>query len=61
MELSIAYNQLMAHNKRYSYIPKDGQVVFNNHWAWIVVFQALNKYNFAVVKYYNGQYFITEI
>ena len=51
----------MAHNKRYSYIPKDGQIVFNNHWAWIVVFQALNKYNFAVVKYCNGQYTVVEI
>lgn len=61
MELSIAYNQLMAHNKRYSYISKDGQIVFNNHWTWIAVFQALNKYNFAVVKYCNGQYTVVEI
>ena len=40
---------------------KDGQIVFNNGWAWIVVFQALNKRNFAVVKYYNGCYSVFEI
>ena len=61
MELTRAYHQLMTYNKKYTYIMKDGQIVFNNGWAWIVVFQALNRYNFAVVKYCNGQYFITEI
>ena len=38
-----------------------GQVVFNNHWAWIVVFQALNKRNYAIVKYDNGKYTVIEI
>ena len=40
---------------------KDGQIVFKNGWAWIVVFQALNKRNFAIVKYYNGYYSVIEI
>lgn len=44
-----------------SYIMKDGQVVFNNGWSWIVVFQALNHRNFAVVKYHNGSYSVVEI
>lgn len=33
----------------------------NNHWAWIVMFQALNKRNFAIVKYYKGVFLIAEI
>ena len=61
MELTIAYHKLMTYNKKYTYIIKDGQIVFNNGWAWIVVFQALNKINFAIVKYYNGSYSVVEI
>lgn len=61
METVTAFNQLMAYNKKYSYMQRDGQVVFSNHWAWIVVFQALNKHNFAIVKYDNGKYTIVEI
>ena len=61
MELTTAYHKLMSFNKKYTYIMKDGQIVFNNGWAWIVVFQALNKINFAVVKYYNGKYSVVEI
>ena len=61
MELTIAYNKLMTYNKKYIYIIKDGQIVFNNGWAWIVVFQALNKKNFAIVKYCNGQYSVVEV
>ena len=61
MELTTAYNKLMSFNKTYTYIMKDGQVVFNNGWAWIVVFQAMNKRNFAVVKYYNGVYSVIEV
>ncbi len=61
METVIAYNQLMTYNKKYSYIQSGGQVVFNNHWAWIVVFQALNKHNFAIVKYDSGKYTVIEI
>ena len=51
----------MTFNKKYTYMKKDGVVVFNNHWAWIVVFQALNKRNFAIVKYYNGSYSVVEM
>ena len=61
MELTRAYHQLMTYNKKYTYIMKDGQVVFNNNWAWIVVFQALNKRNFAIVKYCNGSYTLVEV
>ncbi len=61
MELTRAYHQLMTYNKKYTYMMKDGQVVFNNHWAWIVVFQALNKRNFAIVKFYNGSYSVVEV
>ena len=61
MELTTAYHKLTSFNKKYTYIMKDGQVVFNNGWAWIVVFQALNRRNFAVVKYYNGKYSVVEM
>ena len=61
MELTRAFNQLMTFNKKYTYMKKDGVVVFNNHGDWIVVFQALNKRNFAIVKYYNGSYSVVEI
>ena len=61
MELTTAYHKLMTYNKKYTYIMKDGQIVFNNGWAWIVVFQALNKRNFAIGKYYNNQYCVVEI
>ena len=40
---------------------KDGQIVFNNGWAWIVVYQALNKRNFAIVKYCAGNYSVVEV
>lgn len=61
MEVTRAYHQLISSNKKHSYIMKDGQVVFNNGWSWIVVFQALNHRNFAVVKYHNGSYSVVEI
>ena len=61
MELTIAYHKLMSFNKKYAYIIKDGEIVFNNGWAWLVVFQALNKRNFAIVKYFNGKYSVIEI
>ena len=61
MELTIAYHKLVTFNKKYTYIMKDGQIVFNNGWAWIVVFQALNKRNFAIVKYFNGSYSVVEL
>ena len=61
MELTIAYHKLVTFNKKYTYIMKYVQIVFNNGWAWIVVFQALNKRNFAIVKYFNGSYSVVEI
>ena len=61
MELTTAYHKLMTYNKKYTYLMKDGQIVFNNGWAWIVVFQALNRRNFAIVKYFNGNYSVFEI
>ena len=61
MELTIAYHKLMTYNKKYTYMKKDGVVVFNNHWAWLVVFEAMNRYNYAVVKYYNGKYEVLEV
>ena len=61
MEITRAYLELIKRNFKNSYIPSNGKLVFNNGWAWIVVFQALNKRNFAIVKYYNGQFTIIEI
>lgn len=61
MEIIRAYQQLMTYNKKYSYLQSDGKIVFNQNWAWIVVFQALNKRNFAIVKYYNGNYSVVEV
>ena len=61
MEIIRAYQQLMTYNKKYSYIQSDGKIVFNQNWAWIVVFQAQNKHNFAIVKYDNGKYTVIEV
>lgn len=61
MELTSAYHQLMAYNRKHSYLLKDGQVVFNFGYAWIVVFPAMNRYNYAVVKFYNGTYSAVEM
>ena len=61
MEIIRAYQQLMTYNKKYSYIQSDGKIVFNNNWAWIIVFQDLNKHNFAIVKYDNGKYTVIEV
>lgn len=61
MEIIRAYQQLMTYNKKYSYIQSDGKIVFNNNWAWIVIFQALNKRNYAIVKYDSGKYTVIEI
>lgn len=61
MEIIRAYQQLMTYNKKYSYLQSDGKIVFNQNWAWIVVFQAQNKHNFAIVKYFNGKYSVVEM
>ena len=61
MEIIRAYQQLMTYNKKYSYIQSDGKIVFNQNWAWIVVFQAINKRNYAIVKYDSGKYTVIEL
>ena len=61
MELARAYQALLNFGKRHSYMMNDSKVVYSNGWAWIVVFQALNKRNFAIVKYYNGSYSVVEV
>lgn len=61
METTIAYHQLAKAHRKYSYRPNDGVLVFSYGWSWIVVFPALNKCNFAVVKYYNGRYETVEL
>ena len=57
MEIIRAYQQLMTYNKKYSYLQSDGKIV----WAWIVVFQAINKRNYAIVKYDSGKYTVIEV
>ena len=61
MEIIRTYQQLMTHNKKYSYIQSDGKIVFNQNWAWIIVFQALNKINYATVKYDSGKYTVIKV
>ncbi len=61
MKIQQAYNQLMRYNLKFNYIHRDGKTVFDNGYCWIVVFQAMNCYNYAVVKFYNGEYKIAEI
>ena len=61
MEISIAYQQLLSQNAKYSYLQSSGKVVYNNGWIWLVVFESLNKNNYAAVKFYNGTYTIVEV
>ncbi len=61
MEIDIAYLQLISKNLKNAYIKSNGKLVYNQGWAWLVVFEATNKYNYAVVKYYNGNYEVVEI
>ena len=61
LNFNLSKVKLMTYNKKYTYIIKDGQIIFNNGWAWIVVFQALNKRNFAIVKYCAGNYSVVEV
>lgn len=51
----------MKYNLKSNYTPRDAKLIFDNGYCWIVVFQATNRYNYAVVKFYNGEYKITEI
>ncbi|MBE6452066.1 MAG: hypothetical protein E7012_01060 [Alphaproteobacteria bacterium] len=43
------------------YTTRNATLVYDRGWAWIVVFQALNYSNYAVVKYYNGKYSVVEV
>lgn len=61
MEVARAYHALSNFNKKYSYMMNDSKVVYNNGRAWIVVFQAINRHNYAIVKYYNGSYDVVEM
>jgi len=61
MEIDIAYLQLISKNLKNVYIKSNGKLVYNQGWAWLVVFEATNKYNYAVVKYYNGNYEVVEM
>ena len=61
MELARAYQALLNFGKRHSYMMNDSKVVYSNGWAWIVVFQALNRHNYAIVKFYNGKYEVVEV
>ena len=61
MEIARAYQALLNFNKKYSYMMNDSKVVYNNGWVWIVVFEAINKRNYAIVKFYNGSYEVMEM
>ena len=61
MEIDIAYLQLISKNLKNSYFKNSGKLVYNQGWAWLVVFEAMNKHNYAIIKYYNGKYEVVEI
>ena len=61
MEITTAYLQLISHHLNNSYVKSNGKLVYNQGWAWLVVFEAMNKHNYAVVKYYNGKYEVVEV
>ena len=61
MKIQIAYNELIKHKRKATYTTRNATLVYDENWAWIVVFQAFNKRNFAVVKYYNGVYSVVEV
>ena len=61
MKIQIAYNELLKHKRKSTYTTHNASLVYDENWAWIVVFQALNKRNFAIVKYFNGNYSVVEM
>lgn len=61
MEIERAYYHLMINRPKYSYVKASGKVVFNCVFSWIVVFESMNKHNYAVIKFYNGKYEIIEM
>ena len=61
MKIQIAYNELIKHKRKATYTIRKATLVYDENWAWIVVFQAFNKKNFAVVKYCAGNYSVVEM
>lgn len=61
MKIQIAYNELIKHKRKAHYTTNSATLVYDRGWTWIVVFQALNYSNYAVVKYYNGCYSVEEL
>ena len=61
MKIQIAYNELIKHKRKATYTTRNATLVYDENWAWIVVFKALNYSNYAVVKYYNGVYSVFEL
>ena len=61
MKIQIAYNELITHKRKATYTTRNATLVYDENWAWIVVFQALNKRNFAIVKYCAGNYSVVEM
>ena len=61
MKIQIAYNELIKHKRKAHYTTNNATLVYDENWAWIVVFQALNKRNFAIVKYCAGNYSVVEV
>ncbi len=61
MKIQIAYNELIKHKRKATYTTRNATLVYDENWAWIVVFQAFNKRNFAIVKYCAGNYSVVEM
>lgn len=61
MEIERAYYHLMINRPKHSYVKVSGKVVFNCGFSWIVVFESMNKHNYAVVKFYNGNFEAVEM
>ena len=61
MEIERAYYHLMINRPSHSYVKASGKVVFNCGFSWIVVFESMNRHNYAVVKFYNGTYSVIEM
>lgn len=61
MTLTRAYHALIQKGCKYPYRLNDGVIVYDNKWTFLVVFQAMNRYNYAAVKYYNGEYKVIEL
>ena len=54
MLLSTAYNELMHHRPKNSYRLMDGKIFIDSGWIALAIFQSLNKQNFGVVIFCDG-------